>query len=102
MGQPLGSDQDVWANAWSEFVQFLDSARDPPADALDKFHRILERPVPASELGPRPLPQRAGRAQMHLPRRPITRPKATGQERWMTRSKPAFNVFAITFEGCLL
>jgi putative transposase len=29
-------------------------------------------------------------------------PKATGQERWMNRWKPALNAFAITFEGRLL
>ena len=43
-------------------------SRDPPGDLLDQRDRVRERPDPARGQGPRPLPQRASRTQVCLPR----------------------------------
>ena len=65
----------LWTNAWTEFVPFLDYAPEiRRVDLLDERHRVAQRPVPASDPSPRPLPERAGRHEMPLPRRQIARP----------------------------
>ena len=48
--------------------------RDPPRDLLDERDRVAQRPLPAGDQGPRPLPLRAGRAEMPLPGDPIAGP----------------------------
>jgi putative transposase len=44
---------------------------DPQGDLLHQCHRVAERPVPPRGQGPRPLPDRAGRAQVPLPSHPL-------------------------------
>ena len=91
----------LWANAWSEFVPFLDYRGDPSSDLLDERDRVAERQVPSGDPGAWALPQRASRVKcLYLVVRSLD-PKGTGQERWMNRWKPALNAFAITFEGRL-
>jgi hypothetical protein len=48
--------------------------RDPPRHLLDERDRVAQRPLPAGDQGPRPLPQRAGRVEVSLPGDPITGP----------------------------
>jgi hypothetical protein len=69
-----------------------------PADAKaqDK-HRVTQRPVPAGGQGPRPIPQRAGRAEVPVPAHRFLDPTGTGKTRCAMRWKPALNAFAITF-----
>ena len=64
--------------------------------------RVAQRPVPPRGQGPRPLPHRAGRAQVPLPGHPISLdPTGRGRQRWTNRWKPALNAFDITFDGRL-
>ena len=53
--------------------------RDPQDHLLDQRDRVAERPLPPGRPGPRPLPQRAGRAEVPLPGHPITGPHRQGQ-----------------------
>jgi transposase-like protein len=71
--------------------------RDPPSHLLHQRDRVAERPLPPGDQGPRPLPLRTSRAQVSLPRDPVTGPTGAGRARWVTRWKPALNAFAITF-----
>jgi putative transposase len=47
---------------------------DPPGHLLHECHRIAQRPLPARDQGPRPLPLRASCAEMAVPGNPISRP----------------------------
>ena len=65
----------LWRNAWAEFVPFLDY--DVEIRRVICSTNAIEspqRPLPAGGPRPRPLPQRAGRAQVPLPGHPIARP----------------------------
>jgi transposase-like protein len=72
----------LWENAWAEFVPFgVLRRRDPHHHLLDQRHRVGQRPDTPGGQGPRPLPERAGRAQVRLhghhepgPDRPRTGP----------------------------
>ena len=92
----------LWANAWDEFVPFLDYS--------PEIRRVLYSTNAIESLNARF--RRATRARGHFPNEQaalkclylVVRsldPKGTGQERWMNRWKPALNAFAITFEGRL-
>jgi putative transposase len=92
----------LWANAWSEFVPFLDYS--------PEIRRVIYSTNAIESLNARF--RRATRARGHFPNEQaalkclylVVRsldPKGTGQERWMNRWKPALNAFAITFEGRL-
>lgn len=92
----------LWANAWSEFVPFLDYS--------PEIRKVLYSTNAIESLNARF--RRATRARGHFPNEQaalkclylVVRsldPKGTGQERWMNRWKPALNAFAITFEGRL-
>ena len=91
----------LWRSAWSEFVPFFGlRRRDPAGHLLDQRHRVDQRPLPARGQGPRPLPDRAGRVEVPLPRDPLARPlTGKGRAKWAVRWKPALNAFAITFAG---
>ena len=93
----------LWANAWDEFVPFLDYS--------PEIRRVIYSTNAIESLNARF--RRATRARGHFPNEQaalkclylVVRsldPKGTGQERWMNRWKPALNAFAITFEGRLL
>jgi putative transposase len=90
----------LWANAWSEFVPFLDYS--------PEIRRVIYSTNAIESLNARF--RRATRARGHFPNEQaalkclylVVRsldPKGTGAERWMNRWKPALNAFAITFEG---
>lgn len=92
----------LWANAWSEFVPFLDYS--------PEIRRVIYSTNAIESLNARF--RRATRARGHFPNEQaalkclymVVRsldPKGTGAERWMNRWKPALNAFAITFEGRL-
>lgn len=92
----------LWANAWSEFVPFLDYS--------PEIRRVIYSTNAIESLNARF--RRATRARGHFPNEQaalkclylVVRsldPKGTGQERWMNRWKPALNAFAIAFEGRL-
>ena len=92
----------LWANAWSEFVPFLDYS--------PEIRRVIYSTNAIESLNARF--RRATRARGHFPNEQaalkclylVVRsldPKDTGQERWMNRWKPALNAFAIAFEGRL-
>lgn len=92
----------LWANAWDEFVPFLDYS--------PEIRRVIYSTNAIESLNARF--RRATRARGHFPNEQaalkclylVVRsldPKGTGQERWMNRWKPALNAFAITFEGRL-
>lgn len=92
----------LWANAWGEFVPFLDYS--------PEIRRVIYSTNAIESLNARF--RRATRARGHFPNEQaalkclylVVRsldPKGTGAERWMNRWKPALNAFAITFEGRL-
>lgn len=92
----------LWANAWSEFVPFLDYS--------PEIRRVIYSTNAIESLNARF--RRATRARGHFPNEQAAMkclymvvrsldPTGTGQERWMNRWKPALNAFAITFEGRL-
>ena len=57
----------LWENAWAEFVPFLSfDAEIRRIDLHDQRDRVRQRPDPPGGQGPRPLPQRASRAEMRL------------------------------------
>jgi putative transposase len=94
--------RSLWANAWSEFVPFLDYS--------PEIRRVIYSTNAIESLNARF--RRATRARGHFPNEQAAMkclylvvrsldPKGTGAERWMNRWKPALNAFAITFEGRL-
>ena len=94
--------QNLWSNAWAEFVPFLDYS--------PEIRRVIYSTNAIESLNARF--RRATRARGHFPNEQaaikclymVVRsldPTGSGQERWMNRWKPALNAFAITFEGRL-
>ena len=94
--------RNLWSNAWTEFVPFLDYS--------PEIRRVIYSTNAIESLNARL--RRATRARGHFPNEPAAMkclymvvrsldPTGTGQERWMNRWKPALNAFAITFEGRL-
>lgn len=92
--------RQLWENAWSEFVPFLDYDVE--------IRRIICSTNAIESLNARY--RRAVRARGHFPTDAaaikclylVTRsldPTGRGRARWVTRWKPALNAFAITFEG---
>jgi hypothetical protein len=69
---------ELWENAWSEFVPFLDYDVEI-RKIICSTNAIESRPLPPCRAGPRAFPQRAGRAEMSLPDHPVTRPDRQGQ-----------------------
>ncbi len=65
----------LWDNAWDEFIPFLDyDVEIRRVICSTNAIESLERPLPAGDQGPRPLPVRAGRVEVSLPGHPITGP----------------------------
>jgi hypothetical protein len=59
-------------NAWNEFIPFLDYDLEiRTVICSTNADRVTDRPLPAGGQGPRPLPDRAGRHQVPLPRHPL-------------------------------
>ena len=79
-GKPYPAINRLWQNAWTRVRAVPGLRRGDPQDHLQhQCDRVAERPLPAGRAGPRPLPQRAGRAEMSLPDHPITGPDRQGQ-----------------------
>ena len=92
----------LWENAWAEFVPFL--AFDTEIRKVDLLHqrdRVGQRPDPPGGPGPRPLPQRAGRAQVRLPGGDEPRPDRHRPPPLDHPLESPLNAFEITFEGRL-
>ena len=69
----------LWRSAWSEFVPFLDyDVEIRRVICSTNAIESAQRPLPARGQGPRALPDRAGRAEVPLPRHPIPRPDREG------------------------
>lgn len=94
--------RNLWSNAWTEFVPFLDYS--------PEIRRVIYSTNAIESLNARF--RRATRARGHFPNEQAAMkclymvvrsldPTGSGQERWMNRWKPALNAFAITFEGRL-
>ena len=65
----------LWDNAWAEFIPFLDyDVEIRRVICSTNAIESSERPLPAGDQGPRPLPDRAGRAEVPLPGDPIAGP----------------------------
>ena len=59
----------LWENAWAEFVPFLRFDNEIRTDHLhDKRDRVDQRPAAPRGERPRPLPDRAGRPEVPVPR----------------------------------
>ena len=93
----------LWENAWAEFVPFL--AFDAEIRTVICTTNAIEsrqRPHPPRRPRPRPLPQRAGRAQVRLPGRDEPRPhRHTAANAGPSAGRRALNAFDITFDGRL-
>ena len=92
----------LWANAWTEFVPFLDYSPEIrrviySTNAIESLHARFRRATRAR--GHFPNDQAAMKC-LYLVVRSLD-PTGSGQERWLNRWKPALNAFAITFEGRL-
>ena len=99
VGQALPGDHRLWRAAWEQFIPFLDYDLEiRQVLCSHQRDRVPQRPLPAGGQRPRPLPDRAGRAEDACTWSPgRLDPKGTGQARWAIRWKPALNAFAVTF-----
>jgi transposase-like protein len=94
--------RQLWENAWSEFVPFLDYDAEVrrviySTNAIESLHARMRRATRAR--GHFPTEQAAMKC-LYLVVRSLD-PTGKGATRWMNRWKPALNAFAITFEGRL-
>jgi putative transposase len=101
-GEAYPAIKGLWANAWTEFVPFLDYSPEIrrviySTNAIESLHARFRRATRAR--GHFPNDQAAMKC-LYLVVRSLD-PTGSGQERWMNRWKPALNAFAITFEGRL-
>lgn len=101
-GESYPAIKGLWANAWTEFVPFLDYSPEIrrviySTNAIESLHARFRRATRAR--GHFPNDQAAMKC-LYLVIRSLD-PTGSGQERWMNRWKPALNAFAITFEGRL-
>jgi len=92
----------LWANAWAEFVPFLDYSPEIrrviySTNAIESLNASMRRATRAR--GHLPTEQAALKC-LYLTIRSLD-PTGKGAARWMNRWKPALNAFAITFEGRL-
>jgi len=90
----------LWANAWSEFVPFLDYDVEIrrvicSTNAIESLNARYRRAIEAR--GHFPTEQAALKC-LYLATRALD-PTGRGRARWAMRWKPALNAFAITFEG---
>ena len=99
-GKPYPAISRLWANAWSEFVPFLDYDVEIrrvicSTNAIESLNARYRRAVRAR--GHFPSDQAALKCLYLATRSPD--PTGRGRARWAVRWKPALNAFAITFEG---
>jgi transposase-like protein len=91
---------NLWRNAWSEFIPFLDYDVEIrriicSTNAIESLNARYRRAVRAR--GHFPTEQAALKC-LYLVTRSLD-PTGRGRARWAMRWKPALNAFAITFEG---
>ena len=94
--------RQLWENAWTEFVPFLDYDPDVrrviySTNSIESLHARFRRATRARGHFPN---EQAALKCLYLVVRSLD-PTGRGSERWMNRWKPALNAFAITFEGRL-
>lgn len=92
----------LWANAWNEFVPFLDYDAEIrrvicSTNAIESMNARYRRALRARGHFPN---EAAALKCLYLATRALD-PTGKGRARWATRWKPALNAFAITFEGRL-
>jgi transposase-like protein len=90
----------LWANAWSEFVPFLDYDVEIrkiicSTNAIESINARYRRAVRVRGHFPN---EQAALKCLYLTTRSLD-PTGKGKARWATRWKPALNAFAVTFEG---
>lgn len=88
----------VWANAWEEFIPFLDYPVEIrtvlcSTNAIESLNARYRRAVKARGHFPT---EHAALKCLYLVTRSLD-PRGTGQKKWAMRWKPALNAFAITF-----
>jgi putative transposase len=88
----------LWRNAWSEFIPFLDYDVEIrrvlySTNAIESLNARFRRAVRARGHFPN---EQSAMKTLYLVVRSLD-PKGTGQTRWAVRWKPALNAFAITF-----
>ena len=89
---------NLWRNAWTEFVPFLDLPLDirsvlSSTNAIESLNSRFRRAVNSKGHFPS---EQAALKTMYLTIRSLD-PKGTGQKRWITRWKPVLNILAVTF-----
>jgi transposase-like protein len=94
--------RQLWENAWTEFVPFLDYSAEIrrviySTNAIESLHARMRRATRARGHFPN---EQAAMKCLYLVIRSLD-PTGRGAERWMNRWKPALNAFAVTFEGRL-
>ncbi|GAB3276519.1 IS256 family transposase [Sinomonas notoginsengisoli] len=92
----------LWENAWAEFVPFLQFDREirrivRTTNAIESVNARIRKAVKARG----PLPQRAGRAQVRLPRRDGPGPHREGPGQMDPEMEAGLKAFDITFDGRL-
>jgi putative transposase len=95
--------KNLWDNAWTEFVPFLDYSPEIrrviySTNAIESLNARFRRATRARGHFPN---EQAAMKTLYLVVRSLD-PTGKGAARWMNRWKPALNAFAITFEGRLL
>ncbi len=88
----------MWRAAWAGFIPFLDYPVEIrrvlcSTNAIESLNARYRRAVTVRGQFPT---EQAALKTLYLVTRSLD-PKGTGQARWVTRSKPALNAFAITF-----
>jgi transposase-like protein len=88
----------LWRNAWENFIPFLDYDIEIrrllcSTNAIESMNARYRRAVDAKGHFPS---EQAALKTLYLTTRSLD-PKGTGQQRWITRWKPALNVLAVVF-----
>ena len=94
--------RSLWANAWAEFVPFLDYSVEIrrviySTNAIESLHARMRRATRARGHFPN---EQAAMKCLYLVVRSLD-PTGKGAHRWMNRWKPALNAFALTFDDRL-
>jgi putative transposase len=98
VGAALPGGGQVWDNAWSEFIPFLDYDVEIrrvicSTNSIESLNARYRRAIKARGHSPS---EQAAMKCLHLVTRSLDA-TGVGRARWMMRWKPALNAFAITF-----
>jgi putative transposase len=99
-GKPYPAIKQLWENAWSEFIPFLDYDVEIrkiicSTNAIESLNARYRRTVRVRGHFPN---EQAAMKCLYLTTRSLD-PTGKGRARWVTRWKPALNAFAIAFPG---